>query len=67
MKTSLALAVAAAPLWYPLAASAQTGQMMNGGMWDGGWMAGYGGMWTPILLVIVVAALVVWVVKRNGK
>jgi len=54
-------------LWFPLAASAQSGQMINGGMWDSGWMAGYGGMWTPILLAVVVAALVAWVAKRGGK
>jgi hypothetical protein len=67
MKTSLALAAAAVPLLIPLVSSAQTGQMMNGGMWDGGWMVGYGGLWTPILLVIAVAAFVAWIVKRSGK
>lgn len=39
-------------------------------MMDGngvGWMAGYGGMWVPILLVLVAVGLVVWVVKRKTK
>lgn len=39
----------------------------NGGMWNGGWMGGYGGYWVPILLVIVVVGLVLWVVKQKGK
>ena len=46
---------------------AQNGNMMNGGMWSGGWMGGYGGMWMPILVLVVVVALVVWIVKRGGK
>ena len=41
--------------------------MMNGGMGDSGWMGGYGGMWGPILLVVVIAGVVAWVVKRGGK
>ncbi len=35
--------------------------MMN----SGAWMGGYGEIWMPILLVIVVVALVVWVVKQK--
>ena len=27
--------------------------MMNGGMWGGGWMGGYGGYWVPVLLIVV--------------
>jgi hypothetical protein len=30
-------------------------------------MGGYGGIWTPILLVIVVAGIVAWIVGRKGK
>ena len=37
-----------------------------GGM-GGGWMAGYGGFWGPALLVVVVAAVVVWLVKQKRK
>ena len=40
---------------------------MNGGMWGGGWMGGYGGMWRPVLVLVVGVALVVWIVKRGGK
>jgi len=36
------------------AALGQTGQMMNDGGWGMGWMGGYGGIWVPILLVVVV-------------
>lgn len=62
MKTSLRMAVVA--LAFPATdfASAQSGNMMSGG---GGWMWGYGGMWMPILLVVAVAGLVVWIVKRK--
>lgn len=48
-------------------ASAQSQNMMNGGMWDGAWMGGYGGAWGTILLVVVVAALVAWIVQKKGK
>jgi len=53
------------PLWASGAASAQGGNMMNGGMWGSHWMGGYGGVWLPILLVAVLVGLVVWVVKRK--
>jgi len=32
-----------------------------------GWMGGYGGIWVPILLVILLAGLVAWFVKQKGK
>jgi len=41
--------------------------MMNSGMGDFGWMGGYGGIWVPVLLVIVVVGLVAWFVKQKGK
>lgn len=46
---------------------AQTVNMMNGGFWSDGRMGGYGGVWMPILLVIVIAGLVAWIVNRGGK
>jgi hypothetical protein len=46
---------------------AQSGTMMNGGMWGSGWMGGYGGYWVPILVLAVVVGLVVWVVKQQKK
>ena len=67
MKTHTARAVGAASLFVSGVALAQSGNMMNSGMWGGGWMGGYGGMWMPVLIVVVVAALVVWIVKRGGK
>ncbi len=48
-------------------ASAQGGHMTNGGMGGFGWMGGYGGIWLPILVVVVVAGVVAWVVKQKGK
>jgi uncharacterized membrane protein len=67
MKTLLAMAVGTAPLVATGVALAQNGNMMNGGTWGVGWMGGYGGIWVPILLVIVVAGLVAWIFKRGGK
>ena len=41
---------------------------MQGGMWDGGWMNGYGGPWGAICLIAVIAVLVVWIIiQRKGK
>ena len=67
MKTLPAFAVSTMSLASTSVAMAQSGNMMNGGMWSSGLMGGYGGMWTPILLVIVVIGVVAWIVKRGGK
>ena len=47
--------------------SAQSGHMMNDGIWNMGWMGGHGGIWVPILVVSAVAVLVAWVVKGRNK
>lgn len=39
--------------------------MMTGGLWDGAWMGGHGGMWMPLLLVVVLVALAVWIIRRK--
>ncbi len=67
MKTLFSVAVGTVPLLTTSVVSAQSGYMMNGNMWNGGWMGGYGGAWVPILLVAVVVGLVVWVVKRKSN
>ena len=67
MKTLLARTVGSVPLWAVGVSYAQDGNMMNSGMGGVGWMGGYGGIWVPILLVIVVVGLVGWVMKRKGK
>ena len=69
MKNLPAMAAGAAALLFTGISFAQSGNMMNGtwGNWGGGWMGGNGGMWMPILLVIVVVGLVVWIVKRKDK
>jgi uncharacterized membrane protein len=69
MKTLFAMAVGTPTLWVSGLALAQTGSMMDGygGMSGGGWMGGYGGFWGPALLVLVIAAVVVWVMKHKGK
>ena len=67
MKTLLALAVGSVPLLASGVALAQSGNMMNGGGWGMGWMGGYGGLWVPILLVVVVAGVVALIVQQKGK
>ena len=65
MKNLLAIAVGTVPLLTTGVSLAQSGNMMNGGTWGYGWMGGYGGIWMPILMIIVVVALVVWIVKQK--
>lgn len=52
-------------------AQQQSGYGPGGMMGDhgSGWMDGYGfgGIWVPILFVIVVAALVAWIVAQKKK
>ena len=67
MNIFLAVVSSVATLMVSSVAVAQSGNMMSGGMWNGGWMGGYGGMWVPILLVIVVVAVVAWMLGRKGK
>ena len=68
MKTLFSMSVGTASLLVADVTLAQSGNMMGGGgMWGGGWMGGYGGMWMPVLVLVVVVALVVWVAKRGGK
>lgn len=66
MKNLLAMAMGAVPVFVSGVASAQSNNMMNGGMGGVGWMGGYGGIWVPILLVVVVG-LVAWVVMQKRK
>ena len=67
MKTLLALIVGPVLLLSTTAALGQNGNMMNGGGWDMGWMGGYGGIWGPILLVVVLVGVVALVMQRKGK
>jgi hypothetical protein len=47
--------------------AAQGGHMMNDGTWGGGWMAGYGVIWVPLLLVLLGVAVFALLVQWNGK
>jgi len=67
MKKLLATGIGPAPLFAATAAMAQSGQMMNDGVWGMGWMGGYGGIWVPILLVAVVVAAVAVFMQRKSK
>lgn len=66
MKSLLTRVAGTLPLGLSDLASAQSGNMMNGGMGGAGWMGGYGGYWGPVLLVVVVG-LVAWIVMRGRK
>ena len=65
MKTIFALAVGAASVLSSGVTLAQSGNMMNGGMWGGGWMGS--GYWPLILLCVAVIGLVVWIITKKGK
>lgn len=73
MKTSFPTTVGALSLLLPGAAVAQSANMMNAGNWDGGWMAGVGGMggyvgvWMPVLLIIAVVVLFALVITEKRK
>ena len=69
MKTSLAMAAGTASVLTAGVVAAQNGNMMNGGggMWSGGWMDGYGGIWWPLLLVAVVVGIAILIMQRKGK
>ena len=67
MKMFLAMLFGMGLLSVSTVSLAQNGNMMSGGMWNGGWMGGYGGMWVPILLIIIVVAAVAWMLGRKGK
>jgi len=65
MKNLLVVALGSVPVLTPGVSFAQSGNMMNGGAWGNSWMGGYGGIWMPILVIVVVVALVVWIVKQK--
>jgi hypothetical protein len=67
MKSMMAISTGSMSTLASGVASAQTGNMMDGGgMWGGGWMGGYGGYWMPILLVVLVG-VIVWAILQKRK
>jgi hypothetical protein len=66
MKTLFAGVLGTVSMLGPRVSLAQDGHMMDGGMWGTGWMGGYGGVWVPVLLVVIVG-LVVWIARSKGK
>lgn len=67
MNRFLARAVGALSLLAAGAALAQTGNMMDGGGRNMGWMGGYCGIWGVVLLAAVVGAVVVLLMQRKQK
>lgn len=67
MKILHSVSIGALPLLATGVAFAQNGHMGNDSMGGFGWMGGYGGIWLPILVVILVAGVVAWAVAKKGK
>jgi hypothetical protein len=67
MKTLIFTTLCALDFLAAGAATAQTGHMMNDSTWGGGWMAGYGVIWVPLLLVLLGVAVFALIVRRKGK
>jgi uncharacterized membrane protein len=67
MKTLLGSVIGTVPLFAAGVATAQNGNMMSGDGWGMGWMGGYGGIWGPLLLVVLAAGVVALVMQRKGK
>lgn len=65
MKTLRAIALSTLPVLTTDVSFAQSANMMNGGAWGNSWMGGYGGIWMPLLMIVVVVAFVVWIVKQR--
>lgn len=66
MKTKLTIPAALTLALGAGLAHGQSGHMMNGSGWNSGWMGGYGGVWIPILLVVIVG-LLAWIVMKKRK
>ncbi len=64
MTTFLTIAIGTGALLACNAAVAQNGTMM-GGTWHNGWMAGYGGPWIAVVLLVLIVGLALWVIKRK--
>ena len=67
MKTPVSLIAGAVPVFAAGASLAQSGNMMGGDGGGMGWMGGFGGLWLPILLLVVVVGVVAWVVGQRSK
>jgi hypothetical protein len=67
MKSLVFTTLCAVALLATGASTAQSGHMMNDSAWGGGWMAGYGVIWVPLLLVLLAVAVFVLLVQRRGK
>ena len=67
MKTFITATVGMVSLFATGVSLAQNGNMMNGGRWSGDWMGGQDGIWTFVLLGIIVVGLVAWIVSRGRK
>ena len=67
MRTIISMALCALALLAAGISAAQSGHMMNDVTWGGGWMAGYGVIWVPLLLVLLGVAVFALLVQPKGK
>jgi hypothetical protein len=67
MKALVAVAIWTALFVAANTSLAQSGHMMTDGGWSSGWMGGYGGVWMPLLLVLLVGGVIALLFQRRGK
>ena len=67
MRTLIALAAGVPPLLIASLATAQVGQMMDGGLGGMAWMGGYGVLWIAVPLALALAGLVAWAERQKYK
>ena len=63
MKNLPVFSVATASFFSSNVSLAQSGNMMDGGMWGRSWMGG--GYWLLIVLCIAVIGLVAWIITKK--
>ncbi len=67
-KTPLIIAfVAVVVLFLVFGYGSMGGSMMNGGMMGQGWSGGFGWMWIPTLLTLVVGIVLGWLIFGKKK
>ena len=67
MRVLIALAVGVSTLLIAGLATAQGGQVTDGGLGGMGWMGGYGVLWIAVPLVLALAGLVGWAERQKHK
>ena len=67
MRALIALAVGVSTLLIAGLATAQGGQVMDGGLGGMAWMGGYGVLWIAVPLALALAGVVGWAERQKHK